>query len=338
MDFLKENAQTSATVGTDLKLAADLIRGGELVAFPTETVYGLGANALDPVAVAKIFEAKDRPHFDPLIVHVGRAADLETLVAEIPDVAKELAARFWPGPLTMVLPKTSRVPDLVTAGLGTVAVRVPDHPVAQALIREAGVPIAAPSANRFGRLSPTRAEHVLDQLGERIAYIYDGGPCRVGVESTVIDLTKSPPRLLRPGGVTLEDLKVAIGDIQYPGAAVDGTRETPAAPGMLAKHYAPRTRIVLVDSLDELPMDRQRCALLMFTPILEANGFRAVECLSPTGDLRQAAANFFAAIRRLDDSGAGLIIALPFPNEGLGLALNDRLRRAANRPEEPRTK
>ncbi len=323
----------SAIVGTNLELAADLIRKGELVAFPTETVYGLGANALDPVAVAKIFEAKGRPHFDPLIVHVGSLSDLETLVSDIPDLAKELAARFWPGPLTMVLPKTSRVPDLVTSGLGTVAVRVPDHPMAQALIREAGVPIAAPSANRFGRLSPTRAEHVLEQLGERIAYIYDGGPCRVGVESTVVDLTTSPPRLLRPGGVTLEELGEAVGEVSYLNSSLDGTSETPAAPGMLTKHYAPRTRIVVLDSLNELPMDPTRCALLTLMPLEGAVGFRAVECLSSSGDLREAATNFFTAMRRLDDSGAELIVAVQFPNEGLGLALNDRLRRAAKTAE-----
>lgn len=318
-----------AVVGKDLAKAGELIRKGRLVAFPTETVYGLGANALDPQAVAKIFEAKGRPHFDPLIVHVGTTRDLELLVATFPEMANPLAERFWPGPLTLVLPKTSRVPDLVTSGLPTVAVRIPRHSMAQKLLEAAGVPIAAPSANRFGRLSPTRAEHVLEQLGERIDYILDGGPTEVGVESTVLDLTTTPPRLLRPGGIALEDLEELLGEIETAPEVREG--ETPAAPGMLTKHYAPRTRVVVIDSLEDLPANRAQSALLTLAPVSDADkaGFLTVETLSPTGDLREAATKFFATMRQLDDAGAEQIVALRFPNRGLGRALNDRLERAA---------
>ncbi len=322
-----------AIVGRDVLKAGELLRAGRLVAFPTETVYGLGANALNPEAVARIFEAKGRPHFDPLIVHVRSISDLETLVAAFPETAQRLAERFWPGPLTMVLPKTSQVPDLVTAGLPTVAVRLPGHPIAQQLLEAAGVPIAAPSANRFGRLSPTRAEHVLEQLGERIDYILDGGPCEVGVESTVLDLTTTPPRLLRPGGIALEDLEDVLGEIETARQIREG--ETPAAPGMLTKHYAPKTRVVVIDSLNEWRMNRSRSALLTLAPLgdVECDGFLTVETLSPTGDLREAATKFFATMRRLDDAGAEQILALRFPNHGLGRALNDRLERAAKSGE-----
>lgn len=316
-----------ATIGSDLLRASDLIREGQLVAFPTETVYGLGANALNPDAVARIFEAKGRPHFDPLIVHVPNVSRLEPLTADIPQIAHELARTFWPGPLTMVLPKTSLVPDLVTSGLSTVAVRIPVHPLAQDLLKRAGVPIAAPSANRFGRLSPTRAEHVLDQLGDQVAYILDGGPCEVGVESTVVDVTCQPPKLLRPGGVTLEALQDAVGDVELQGTTATG--ETPAAPGMLTKHYAPETRVILVNGLEELHLPRNECALLSFAPLPNSQGFQAMEVLSPKGDLREAATQFFSVMRRLDAAGAKQIVAIRFPNEGLGRALNDRLERAA---------
>lgn len=322
-----------AIFGSDVFHAGELIREGRLVAFPTETVYGLGANALNASAVARIFEAKGRPHFDPLIVHVGGLRDLEPLVADFPPMAERLAAEFWPGPLTLVLRKTARVPDLVTSGLPTVAVRIPLHPMARKLLEVAGVPIAAPSANRFGRLSPTRAEHVVEQIGDRIDYILDGGPCDVGVESTVLDLTTSPPRLLRPGGVALEDLQAVLGEIQV--IEQTGEGETPRAPGMLTKHYAPQTRVIVVETLDQWPFDRSRCALLTLAPIsqTERAGFLAVEPLSESGNLREAATNFFATMRRLDEVQAEQIVAVRCPNEGLGRALNDRLQRAAKTGE-----
>lgn len=311
-----------------LEHAARIVRRGGLVAFPTETVYGLGADALNPLAVARIFEAKQRPLFDPIIVHVAEREALEALAASIPPVARRLAASFWPGPLTLVLPKRDVVPDIVTAGLPTVAVRMPAHPVAQALIQAAGCPIAAPSANRFGRTSPTTAAHVREQLGGQVELILDGGPCRVGIESTVLLLTESPPVLLRHGGVTIEELEAVIGEVRFVGA-LDASSPAPA-PGMLAQHYAPQTPLRLTGDWSREPGDSQAAALA-FRRVPDPAAFANVEYLSPRGDLAEAAANLFAAIRRLDGSGARLIVAELVPEEGLGRAINDRLRRAAKR-------
>lgn len=313
-------------ISTDVARAAELLRNGGVVAFPTETVYGLGGNALDPHAVARIFAAKDRPHFDPLIVHIAARDWLNRLVTEIPEPARRLMDRCWPGPLTLVLPKSDRVPDLVTSGLPSVAVRMPNHPLALELIRRADCPVAAPSANLFGRLSPTRAEHVREQLGDRIDLILDGGPCRIGVESTVLQFTAAGPMLLRAGGVPLERLEPLIGPV----AIATSDASHPAAPGMLPRHYAPRTPIEIVPDLAQLT-PRERDGLLTLTPPAHPERFAAVEVLSPTGDLTEAAANFFAALHRLDAAPIDRIVALPFPNEGLGRALNDRLRRAAAR-------
>ena len=226
---------------TDLRHAAELLRAGKLVAFPTETVYGLGANALSAEAVQKIFEAKGRPKTSPLIVHVAAIEDVHKVVADWPETAQKLAEKFWPGPLTLVLPKQAAVPDLVTAGLKTVGVRMPAHPVAQALLKECGLPLAAPSANRFTQLSPTTAEHVRRSLGDRVDFVLDGGPCTVGIESTVLSLVGTP-RLLRPGGISREQLENVIGPV----AVATGVTEGPhASPGMHAKHYSPRTRLLL---------------------------------------------------------------------------------------------
>jgi L-threonylcarbamoyladenylate synthase len=334
--------------------AARLLREGKLVAFPTETVYGLGANALDEIAVAKIFAAKNRPTFDPLIVHVYDVAQLDELVTEVPPTARTLIDRFWPGPLTLVLPKTDAVPDLVTAGLPTVAVRMPDHPLALELLRLADVPVAAPSANPFGSVSPTTAEHVAEQLGDRVDYILDGGPCRVGVESTVVavgqafqpdrDALSTPTdschsgqagkpdlRLLRPGGVPLEAIEAVVGPvaIEPPATrtlAASGSLPQPS-PGMLTRHYAPRTPLEIHTSVPTIAPG-ERVGLLTLQPQPNASRFTAVETLSPTGDLVKAAARFFAALRRLDALQLDRIVALPFPERGLGRALNDRLRRA----------
>ena len=221
--------------------AAKIIRHGGIVAFPTETVYGLGADAFNPLAVARIFEAKRRPYFDPLIVHVANPADVKKLVEEIPSNAKKLTERFWPGPLTVVLFKEENIPDIVTAGLPTVAIRMPNHPMALSLIIESKCPIAAPSANPFGYLSPTTAEHVREQLGDQVDLILDGGPCPVGVESTIVSFLEEEPRLLRPGGVSLEEIESIIGKVKI--SPIE--EERPSAPGMLPKHYAPRTPIVL---------------------------------------------------------------------------------------------
>lgn len=337
-------------IGTDIPTAAALLRSGQLVAFGTETVYGLGANALDATAVARIFTAKQRPEFDPLIVHLAHPQRLDEFV-QLSELhceaeARQLMADFWPGPLTLVLPKRDVIPDLVTSGLPTVAVRVPAHPQARDLIAAAGVPVAAPSANLFGRISPTTAEHVADQLGERIDYILDGGACSVGVESTVVDMTGEQPRVLRQGGVTVESLSQSLGrqiEVFKPDeeAANADSAEMPS-PGMLSQHYAPVTRLVIIDN--DSPEQVQQFAgrehaigwLSLSAADLPAVAQRIrtetpkrVEILSTDGNLTTAAANFFAALRRLDAGGLELIVATPFPEQDLGRALNDRLRRAA---------
>jgi L-threonylcarbamoyladenylate synthase len=314
-------------IGTDIDRAASLIANGGLVAFATETVYGLGANAYDVRAVARIFEVKERPEFDPLIVHVGDASWLAAIVTAVSPVAQRLVDAFWPGPLTLVLPKTDRIPDLVTAGLPTVGVRMPSHPSALGLLRRANVPIAAPSANLFGHVSPTTAQHVAEQLGERIDYILDGGACTVGVESTILDLSGERPTLLRPGGLAVEQLEAKIGPIPV---AAGNSQECGAqrSPGRLLRHYATRTALVVAAGR-ESPPSVGRVGLLTLSPESGDQSYAAVEILSPSGDLAEAAANLFAAMRRLDARGLGLIVARLVPETGLGRAINDRLRRAA---------
>lgn len=300
-----------------------LNRGG-LVAFPTETVYGLGALARDGRAVAGLFAVKARPSFDPVIVHIASASALADLASEVPPLARVLAERFWPGPLTLVLPKRAEVPDIVTAGLPTVGVRVPRHPVALALLEAAGQPVAAPSANPFGSISPTTAQHVLDGLGDRIDLILDGGPCEVGVESTVLSLAGARPRLLRPGGITREELETIAGPVDLGEPA-----PRPEAPGQLASHYATRTAIRLAAPGETAPPPGLRAGLLRLAAVTPGDGYAAVETLSAAGDLREAAANLFAALRRLDALGLELIVAESLPEAGLGAAIMDRLRRAA---------
>lgn len=331
---------------SEITRAAEILRRGGLVAFPTETVYGLGADALNERAVARVFEVKARPRFDPLIVHVAAIEALAPLAAKFPPAAQQLAERFWPGPLTLVLPKTALVPDLVTASCPTVALRIPDHPVALELLRAAGRPVAAPSANPFGRVSPTTAEHVREQLGDKIDMLLDGGPCRVGVESTVVQLTEGRAILLRPGGTTLEEIESAIGKVQlFRPEPSDAEQAGRPSPGALPQHYAPATPLVLwarasdqraaVDVIDAVrsasPETPLHFGLLAFRSIESAQAFDRLEVLSPGGDLREAAAGFFAALRRLDAAGLDLIVAETFPESDLGRALNDRLRRAAHR-------
>ncbi len=301
--------------------AAAAILRGELVGMPTETVYGLAANALDARAVLRVFEAKGRPRFDPLIVHCADLAMART-VARFGPRAERLAT-LWPGPLTLVLPRLPCIPDAVTAGLDTVAVRIPDHPVALALIRAAGVPLAAPSANRFGRISPTTAAHVAEQLGDVVAGILDGGPCRVGVESTV--LRPDPlPIVLRPGGVTREQLSALLAEpVALAGRSERSEALPHEAPGLLASHYAPRAPLQLRQPGAPWP---DGAALLAFSG---AGAPAHAAVLSPTGDPAEAAANLFARLRELDARGPTLIVAELAPEHGLGEAINDRLRRAA---------
>lgn len=298
-----------------LQEAARLIRAGRLVAFPTETVYGLGADATSDWAVAAIFEAKGRPHFNPLIIHVTDRAAAERLVA-FAGRAAILARTFWPGALTLVLPRRPDCPVslLASAGLDTLAVRVPAHPVARTLLALARCPIAAPSANRSGSISPTTARHVRDSLGNAVDLILDGGPSTVGIESTVVDLSGDRPALLRPGGIPAEDISAVIGPLDTP-----DTEEAPRSPGMLERHYAP-DRPLRTDVTAPLPGE----AVLAFGPNAPAGSLN----LSPTGDLREAAANLFAYLRQLDRPGVRGIAVMPIPETGLGRAINDRLRRA----------
>ena len=337
--------------------AAGALRAGDVVGMPTETVYGLAGNALSPDAAGRIFSVKERPTFDPLIVHVAPEVialgpladaglvDLAALGSEALAHAQELIARFWPGPLTLVLPRGERVPDLVTSGLPSVALRMPRHPVAQALIRAAQLPLAAPSANRFGRISPTAAVDVFAELGTRIGLIVDGGPCSVGVESTVVALTDAGATLLRPGGVSREELERVLGFSL--GAAPVGM--APLAPGMLASHYAPRKAMHLLTGpisaglvsptwSGELPpvigvIAEQGNAALLAEGLGRACSRRVrVQVLSPSGDLAEAARRLFGAMRALDASDAEVLFAeLPASTEGLGHAIADRLRRACAR-------
>ncbi len=312
-----------------IRQAAEIIRGGGIVAFPTETVYGLGADAYNPLAVARIFEVKRRPYFDPLIVHIAFPADLIKLVKDIPSSAKKLTEKLWPGPLTVVLFKEEHIPDIVTAGLPTIAVRMPDHPMALSLIKESKGPIAAPSANPFGYLSPTMAEHVREQLGDRVDLILDGGPCPVGVESTIVSFSENKPRLLRPGGVSLEEIEAMIGKVE-----ISPIKDRPSAPGMLPRHYAPRTPIVL--DWDEKHLDTYKDKKIGFLVFQEPENFlefEHIEVLSKKGDFREAAANLFSAIRRLDALHLDLILAEAVPEAGLGRAIMDRLRRATSKGE-----
>ncbi|MEQ8825074.1 MAG: L-threonylcarbamoyladenylate synthase [Filomicrobium sp.] len=309
-----------------IEKAARVLREGGLVAMPTETVYGLAANAQNDRSVARIFEAKGRPRFNPLIVHIPDVAAAEQL-AVFNDTARQLAETFWPGPLTLVLPRKadSGLSELVTAGLSTVALRVPGHPTTQALLRAAGVPVAAPSANRSGHISPTSSEHVAADLDGRIDMILDGGPCNVGVESTVVtfaDDEKSTPVLLRPGGITPHDIQTATGlQLRHPENPTNDT--APRSPGQLTSHYAPTARLRLNVSQPE-PGE----ALLAFGSELPPHCGPMVN-LSATGDLQEAAANLFAALRDLDQHGCNSIAAMKIPKIGLGIAINDRLLRAA---------
>ncbi len=304
--------------------AAAVIRQGGLVAFPTETVYGLGANAFDARAVARVFEAKARPSFDPLIVHLASAADLPR-VAEAGDPwVPQLAARFWPGPLTLVLRRRDELPEIVTSGLDTVGVRVPAHRAAHALLLEAGTPIAAPSANPFGYVSPTTAAHVVERLGDAVDLVLDGGPCPVGVESTILSLCADPPLVLRPGGLPREEIEDLLGRP----LAVAAPAERPLAPGQLPQHYATRTPLRILEGAAAPPPAGARVGLLAFRPG-STGGFAAVEVLAEDGSLRTAASRLFAALRRLDALSLDLILAERCPETGLGLAIMDRLRRAA---------
>ena len=324
-----------------IKQAAKLISQGELVAFPTETVYGLGGDAFNKNAIAKIFDVKNRPHFDPLIVHIAslktleQAADISLLDSKTKNNLDLLTEKFWPGPLTLILPKQKSIPDLVTSGLPKVAIRFPSHLIARQLIEFSGTAIAAPSANPFGYLSPTRAEHVLEMLGDKVMMILDGGQTQVGLESTVLDICREMPCILRPGGITKEAIEELIGPVETAFACDDGVNLS--SPGMLKNHYAPKTPLMLFDKTSVSKDKNEKAAYLFFdghsrdTWLLEMPEHKnpVISVLSETGDLKEAAANLFEALHKLDREDISAIYAQRAPGEGLGIAINDRLQRAA---------
>ena len=312
-----------------IRRAAELLRAGRLVAFPTETVYGLGANALDAEAVARIYAAKGRPQYNPLIVHVANVAQVSSVASGWNNTAERLANAFWPGPLTLVLPKTNAVPESVTAGLPTVAVRVPGHPVAYALLSTARIPVAAPSANRSTQLSPTRGDHVLQSLGDAVDLILDAGPTPVGIESTVLDLTTPVPTLLRPGSITVDELIRVVGRIER---QADPTGESARrAPGMLDKHYAPRAKLLLVAAQDVgVRAEHERAnGHRVGALVVHASVERSPEIIVMPADPVGYAAALYASLHALDDARCDVIIVETLPDTDAWLAVRDRLSRAA---------
>ncbi len=311
-----------ADTGTDISIARGLLQKDDVVAIPTETVYGLAGNALSVDAVARIFEVKNRPSFDPLIVHVHEFKELSKYVMNVPVQAERLAKQFWPGPLTMLLRKRSNIPDLVTSGLDTVGIRCPNHPLTQNLLKTLDFPLAAPSANPFGFVSPTKASHVIEQLGSKIKYVLDGGPCTIGIESTIVGFENNKTIVYRLGGISIEELQTVVGDVEITTSPL-----AIKSPGQLKSHYSPSKKMFIAD-LDKTVgiVDLDRIALLSFQKDFNA---KHQVILSPKGDLTEAAKNLFDALRRLDKLPVDLILAEFVPEEGIGRAINDRLRRAA---------
>ncbi len=333
--------ETKYLTEKDLPQAAEIIRRGGLVGIPTETVYGLGANGLDPKAVSRIFEAKGRPQDNPLILHITDVSWLERYCKEIPLTAYKLAEAYWPGPMTMILPRKDMVPDAVTAGLDTVGMRCPSHILCHELIRLADVPIAAPSGNTSGRPSPTTADHMREDMDGKIDAIVDGGPCSVGVESTIIDLTCTPPRLLRPGGISLEQLRAVLGQVDVDPAVTRllGAGEKPKAPGMKYRHYAPKAPVTVVSgdpktaaeyiAAHAAPADGVICFDEFMPLFTSRTGTRPVMDLGPAGDKEEQARHIFDALRSFDHTQVAAIWAQCPDTEGIGLAITNRLNKAA---------
>lgn len=315
-----------ANIGTDISLAKKLLEQGKLVGIPTETVYGLAANALDAEAVTQIFVVKERPKFDPLIVHIASVDQAEKYVKALPEKAVELARHFWPGPLTLVLPKRSNIPDIVTSGLDSVGIRCPDHKLTRQLLTILPFPLAAPSANPFGYVSPTTAAHVNHQLGEKIPYILDGGPCRIGLESTIIGFENNIPTLYRRGGISEDQIVSLIGSVS---SRLQSSN--PIAPGQLDSHYAPIRKFYLGDiELLKKDFSSEKTGILRFMSTNKTKDKHEL-ILSPSGNLEEAASNLFASLRKLDQMDVDVIIAERVPDLGIGKAINDRLQRAATR-------
>ena len=313
-----------AQIGTDRQAAQEFLEAGNVVGIPTETVYGLAGNALNSDAILTIFRVKNRPSFDPLIVHTDSLDKLDQFVTAVPEPAKKLADAFWPGPLTLLLPKRDLISDLVTAGLPTVAVRIPNHPLTLDLLRSLAFPLAAPSANPFGYISPTTAQHVADQLGDQVPYILDGGPAGIGIESTIVGFEGTKATVFRLGGIALDQIERVIGPV----SVRTHSTSNPRAPGTLSSHYAPRKPLILL-SVGEAPPPNERAGALGFREPFGGLRSDYQRMLSPTGDLNEAAKNLFAYLRTLDALPVDVIYAEQLPNEGLGWAMNDRLRRAS---------
>lgn len=315
-------------IGQDIQQAAQHLRNGGLVAIPTETVYGLAANAFDPDAVIRIFEAKKRPLFNPLIVHAASMEQLTAFAGPVPAPLKQLCDHFWPGPLTVLLPRKEAIHPIVTAGSPLVAVRIPAHPLTLNLLSAIPFPLAAPSANLFGTVSPTTAQHVADQFGDTLDYILDGGPCKVGIESTIVKMGDDEKVwVLRPGGVPMEALADVLG---YVPMRVRSATETPEAPGMLRSHYAPGIPLMLGNIAELLPQyAEKKLALLSLNGSYSGSNIIEQVQLSASGDLHMAARHLFGALRDLENSGADIILAEPVPDTGIGIAINDRLQRAS---------
>ncbi|CAN1550440.1 SUA5 Putative translation factor (SUA5) [Spirosomataceae bacterium] len=315
----------TAEIGIDLIKAQKILENGDLVAIPTETVYGLAANALDPLAVSKIYAAKNRPSFDPLIIHVGKIEDFKTYTVDFPVQLMHLAEKFCPGPITFLVKKSEIIPEITTSGLEKVAIRIPKHPLTLELLNKLNFPLAAPSANPFGYVSPTTAAHVYEQLGERIPYILDGGPCKVGLESTIVGCENENLIIYRKGGLDLDELrKVFSGEILIK----DHSSSNPQAPGMLSKHYSPKKRIEILDETTILDLiDKKSTGLLRYNTPIE--GFENQIVLSGKSDLNEAAFRLFDALRQFDKMDIQKVYIELVPEKGLGIAINDRLRRAA---------
>jgi L-threonylcarbamoyladenylate synthase len=325
----KSNKTFITACGADVSAAADFLSQGEVVAIPTETVYGLACNAFDEQAVGEVFRLKNRPFFDPLIVHVASMERVMDVVEELPDVARKLMDAFWPGPLTLLLPKKSTVPDMVTSGLGTVAVRMPSHPLTQELLNALDFPLAAPSANPFGYVSPTTSGHVLGHFDGQIPYVLDGGACRVGIESTIVGFTDGDAIVYRLGGISLESLNEVVS-----GCELELMQSSiPSAPGMLKSHYAPRTPLT-IQSLEEFKSGHHMgsTAFISFKDAFEMDGVD-VFVLSPLSDPSEAARNLFKVMRQVDSGNYDRIVAEKLPEIGLCRAINDRLFRASTHLE-----
>ena len=320
---IQHQASGMSEIGKDINKAKDLLQQGELVAIPTETVYGLAGNALNVNAVVNIFKVKERPEFDPLIVHVPDISHAQKYVEHIPDAASLLAEKFWPGPLTLLLKKKTIIPDLVTSGLDTVGIRCPNHSMTRQLLTQLNFPLAAPSANPFGYISPTTPQHVNDQLGSKISYILDGGACTIGLESTIVGFQNGLPVVYRMGGLNLEDIESVVGKVSVQTVSTSN----PKSPGQLKSHYAPSKRVILGKIEDLLQSYPAHCSALLTFQKSFNSPHQVV--LSPSGLLDEAARNLFAALRLLDKMPVEVILAEFVPDHGLGKAINDRLRRAA---------